>query len=105
MHVHSRARQVVLSAPYWVVNKTNLQIQVEDTTPNGGLPISAQPGLSDMATAVPFRCMGLRWRVAAVMPWSVLHGSRAGGLCARDVRHAEAVPPGSGHCRAFLDWG
>ena len=55
MHVHSQARQVVLSAPYWVVNKTNLQIQVEDTTPNEGLSISAQPGLSDLAIAVPFR--------------------------------------------------
>ena len=36
MHVHSRARQVVLSAPYWVVNKTNLQIQVGGHHPQRG---------------------------------------------------------------------
>lgn len=55
MHAHSRARQVVLSAPFWVINKTNLELQVADTTPNGGLPVTCRPGLHDVAMAVPFR--------------------------------------------------
>ena len=56
MHAHSRARQVTLSAPFWVINKTNLELEAADTTPNGGLPVTCRPGLHDAAAAVPFRC-------------------------------------------------
>lgn len=51
----SRSREVVVSCPYWVVNKTNLILRLKDTTLNANQPIAAPPGLGGQAEPVLFR--------------------------------------------------
>ena len=51
----SRAREVVVSCPYWIVNKTNLILRVKDTTLNATQPLTAPPGLGGQADPVLFR--------------------------------------------------
>lgn len=52
----SRAREVVVSCPYWIVNKTNLTMKVKDTTLNASQPVATPPGLGGQAEPVMFRC-------------------------------------------------
>lgn len=51
----SRAREVVVSCPYWIVNKTDLTLRVKDTTLNATQPVAAPPGLGGQAEPVLFR--------------------------------------------------
>lgn len=55
MNAHSRAREVVVFCPYWIINKTNMALLVRDTTPQRGTPMLASPGLGEVAQPLPFR--------------------------------------------------
>lgn len=51
----SRAREVAISCPYWIINKTNVVLRIKDTTLNSKSPVAAPPGLGKQADAVLFR--------------------------------------------------
>ena len=51
----SRAREVAISCPYWIVNKTNVVLKLKDTSLNSPMPAAAPPG-TDKAEPVLFRC-------------------------------------------------
>ncbi|KAK9808775.1 hypothetical protein WJX72_003363 [[Myrmecia] bisecta] len=54
MNSASRAREVVIFCPFWVINKTNLTIRFRDNTPSGNLPVVAPPGLGGTAQPLLF---------------------------------------------------
>ena len=55
MNASSRAREVIVSCPYWIVNKTNLTLRFKDTTFNASQPLTAAPGLGGQADPLLFR--------------------------------------------------
>ncbi|KAL0042783.1 hypothetical protein WJX79_011021 [Trebouxia sp. C0005] len=54
MDFASKAREVVIFCPYWIVNKTNLTLKLKDNTPVSSLPPKAAPGLGGFAQPILF---------------------------------------------------
>ena len=54
MDYASRAREVIIFCPYWVVNKTNLTLKLRDNTPVSTFPPRAAPGLGATASPILF---------------------------------------------------
>ena len=54
MDAGSRAREVAISCPYWIINKTNVVLKLKDTTLNASMPVAAPPAF-DRAEPVLFR--------------------------------------------------
>lgn len=54
MDFASKAREVVIFCPYWIINKTNLTLKLKDNTPVSSLPPKAAPGLGGAAQPILF---------------------------------------------------
>ena len=54
MDFASKAREVVIFCPYWIINKTNLTLKLKDNTPVSSLPPKAAPGLGGIAQPILF---------------------------------------------------
>lgn len=54
MDFASKAREVVIFCPYWIINKTNLTLKLKDNTPISSLPPKAAPGLGGVAQPILF---------------------------------------------------
>ena len=54
MDAGSRAREVTMYCPYWIINKTNATLQVQDTG-HLSAPAKARPGLSSPTEPILFR--------------------------------------------------
>ena len=54
MDFASKAREVVIFCPYWIINKTNLTLKLKDNTPVSSLPPKAAPGLGGVAQPILF---------------------------------------------------
>ena len=54
MDFASKAREVVIFCPYWIINKTNLSLQLRDNSPVSSLPPKAAPGLAGTANPILF---------------------------------------------------
>ncbi|KAK9809768.1 hypothetical protein WJX73_004442 [Symbiochloris irregularis] len=73
MNAHSRARQVVIYSPYWIVNKTNLALQVQDYTmhPGSTAGTTVPEGLGDVAKPLPFSSSSGKMRMCVhTSSWS-----------------------------------
>ena len=54
MDFGSKAREIVIFCPYWIINKTNLSLKLKDNTPVSSLPPRAAPGLGGVAQPILF---------------------------------------------------
>ena len=54
MDFASKAREIVIFCPYWIINKTNLTLKLKDNTPVSSLPPKAVPGLGGVAQPILF---------------------------------------------------
>ena len=50
----SKAREVVIFCPYWIINKTNLTLKLRDNSPVSALHPQAAPGLGGVALPILF---------------------------------------------------
>ena len=50
----SKAREVSIFCPYWIVNKTNLTIRLSDNSPRAAVPATIPPGLGGSAKPLLF---------------------------------------------------
>lgn len=69
----SRSREIVVSCPYWIVNKTNLVLALRDTALNASPnPILAPAGLGGTAEPVLFRQASFHYQpshTTYLFPW------------------------------------
>eukprot|EP00884_Botryococcus_braunii_P017936 jgi/Botrbrau1/4826/Bobra.0325s0040.1 len=50
----SRAREISIYCPFWIVNKTNLALRIRDTSPQATVPCIALPGLGTIPDPILF---------------------------------------------------
>lgn len=55
MHSSSRAREVTVYCPFWIINKTNLPLKFKDTSANASQPAISAPGEGGLTQPLLFR--------------------------------------------------
>ncbi|KAL3144165.1 hypothetical protein ABBQ32_003949 [Trebouxia sp. C0010 RCD-2024] len=95
MDFGSKAREVVIFCPYWIINKTNLSLKLKDNTPVSSLPPRAAPGLGGVAQPILFGAGRAHMRVSVDDKyWSKTINLESVGINAQTHTYAPVNPVG-----------